>query len=145
MNPTPQYGSLAKVLERALAQAESGKGKERHGTADPFEQQSICRIGHTLGSNHFELGQAIKKAEESVRLPRDRAVAELLGAINYLAAAVLVLEARPTILELRWERMHGTCTHCLAKGVDTWVLRPGHPRGAVCQACRDLVFAESEQ
>jgi hypothetical protein len=34
----------------------------------------------------------MKKAQESTRLPPDRAKAELLGAINYLAAAYLLLD-----------------------------------------------------
>ena len=40
----------------------------------------------------FALGQAAKKAHESQRLPAGRDVAELLGAINYLAGAVIALE-----------------------------------------------------
>ena len=40
----------------------------------------------------FALGQAAKKAQESMRLPAGRDVAELLGAINYLAGAVIALE-----------------------------------------------------
>jgi hypothetical protein len=45
-----------------------------------------------MGSNHFEIGQACKKALESARLSPEKAVAELLGAINYLAAAVILRE-----------------------------------------------------
>ncbi len=87
------YLSLRTVLERAALQAETGKGAERHGVPGvPFEDQLICRIGHEVGSNHFAIGQAVKKAIESTRLSTDRAVPELLGAINYLAAAVLTLE-----------------------------------------------------
>ena len=36
--------------------------------------------------------QAMKKAQESSRMEPDRAIAELLGAINYLASAVLIIE-----------------------------------------------------
>ena len=35
--------------------------------------------------------QALKKAEESVRLNKEAALREILGAINYLAAAYIVL------------------------------------------------------
>jgi hypothetical protein len=36
------------------------------------------------------LGQAIKKILESQRLPKGAAIHELLGAINYLAGAIIV-------------------------------------------------------
>lgn len=86
------YDSLRHVLALALEQASSGKGKERHAVAHrSFDRQPIMEIGHMVGSG-FALGQAIKKAQESTRLPPDRAKAELLGAINYLAAAYLLLE-----------------------------------------------------
>lgn len=86
------YEPLAGVLDDALEQAQSGKGLERHANGEPFDQQPIVTINESLGDNHGALYQAIKKARESTRLPPDRARAELLGAINYLAAAVLVLD-----------------------------------------------------
>ena len=93
MTAEPEYIELARVLGLALEQAQSGKGKERHARpGQRLEDQLIVQLGLELGSNHYELGQACKKALESARLPRERAVPELLGAINYLAAAVLVLE-----------------------------------------------------
>jgi len=45
----------------------------------------------------YQLGQAMKKTQEASRLPNDRARAELLGAINYLAAAYLLLEERAAV------------------------------------------------
>ena len=49
-----------------------------------------------LGARKFGTGsllfQAFKKSEESQRLPTERAVAELLGAIVYLSAALIDLE-----------------------------------------------------
>lgn len=43
----------------------------------------------------YPLGQAVKKIYESQRLPtKQPAIAELLGAINYIAAAVIVLEEK---------------------------------------------------
>jgi hypothetical protein len=41
------------------------------------------------------LGQAFKKSEESQRLPQGAAIRELLGAINYLAGAVIAMERAP--------------------------------------------------
>lgn len=89
----PDYSKLRDVLRRAVEQASDGKGRVRHATGqDAFEEQQIVKLGLWMGSTHFEIGQACKKAIESTRLEKTRAVSELLGAINYLAAAVLVLE-----------------------------------------------------
>ena len=84
------YISLRYVLELAVDQAANGKGKERHANGEPFDQQKICKISRAVGVG-FALGQALKKAEESVRLDRDAGLREILGAINYLAAAYIVL------------------------------------------------------
>lgn len=88
----PGYACLAAVLGRALEQASRGKGKERHAQGLPFDQQPMQQLIRLYGPG-FALGQAAKKAQESQRLPRDRAVAELLGAINYLAGAIIHLES----------------------------------------------------
>lgn len=89
----PAYALLAAVLDEALAQAQSGKGKERHATGgDAFEEQQIVQLGEWMNSTAFAIGQACKKSIESSRLPPDRARLELLGAINYLAAAVIVID-----------------------------------------------------
>jgi hypothetical protein len=90
----PGYEALASVLIRAHAQAASGKGAERHAQGQPFDQQPMQQLIKLYGPG-FALGQAAKKAQESQRLPKDRAVAELLGAINYLAGAVIALENQP--------------------------------------------------
>ena len=97
--PDP-YQALHDILDAAVQQASSGKGKERHASGNAFTDQPIVTIGEQLGSNHFEIGQAIKKARESTRLPPDRAEAELLGAINYLAAAVIVLRRQTGIARM---------------------------------------------
>ena len=84
------YESLGLALGEAVAQAARGKGSERHAEKDePFSSQLICAIPKRLGPGGecFCLGQAVKKIYESRRLPPERARAELLGAINYLAAA----------------------------------------------------------
>ena len=91
--PTPEYQELARVLDLALAQAQDGKGKDRHaGEGQHFEDQQIVQFGEWMKSTAFAIGQACKKSIESTRLPKDRAIAELLGSINYLAAAVIQLE-----------------------------------------------------
>lgn len=85
------YESLKNVLDRAFEQASHGKGKERHAEADePFERQIICEVTRRAGLG-YPLGQAVKKVYESQRLGGDRGIAELLGAINYIAAAVIVM------------------------------------------------------
>ena len=84
------YQALDGVLEDALEQAAYGKGKERHATGEPFHEQPICAITRRLGLA-YPLGQAEKKIEESQRLCDDAAIFELLGAINYLAAAIIVI------------------------------------------------------
>lgn len=91
METEREYESLQGVLMEALYQAQSGKGKERHANdGEPFEDQQICEIARRVGVG-FDLGQAVKKIYESQRLDKDRGVAELLGAINFLAAAVIVM------------------------------------------------------
>ncbi len=87
----PKYNSLYKVLLSAYNQAANGKGKERHQLNDdePFENQKICEIARRL-SVDYNLGQAVKKIYESKRLTDGRDIAELYGAINYIAAAIIV-------------------------------------------------------
>jgi len=82
------YEPLARVLDEALAQSQTGKGRERHSTGQPFLEQPIAAITRTFGTG-FALGQAAKKMEESQRLEPVAARRELLGAIVYLAMAVL--------------------------------------------------------
>ncbi|XAI95139.1 hypothetical protein [Microcystis phage Mwe-JY13] len=96
VNILPEYEALFDVLIDAMLQASDGKGKERHANDRPFLQQPICEIGRMLGSVcDGELYQAIKKAQEAsnmlARGENKRAEAELLGAINYLAAAVILI------------------------------------------------------
>lgn len=89
----PSYSSLKRVLDMAYDQASSGKGKERHANNDSFESQPICQIPRYQGSIDFVTGQAIKKCLEVTKLPTvDDKVRELLGAINYIAAGIIVLQ-----------------------------------------------------
>lgn len=85
------YEKLAGVLGRAFQQAAYGKGHERHANGEPFHEQVMQTGAQRFGTGAL-LFQAFKKSEESQRLPRDRAVAELLGAIVYLAGAVISME-----------------------------------------------------
>lgn len=89
------YDSLRSVLLAAFDQASQGKGRERHAEDKPFDKQDICQEARDLGLA-FPLGQARKKLKESLKLLDIRgpnaAIAEILGAINYAAAAVIVLQ-----------------------------------------------------
>jgi hypothetical protein len=91
----PKYDSLYKVLLAAYNQAANGKGKERHqlNNEEPFEDQKICEIARRL-SIDYNLGQAVKKIYESKRLTDGRDIAELYGAINYIAAAIIVKQEK---------------------------------------------------
>jgi hypothetical protein len=79
----------------AFAQASQGKGKERHANGREFDRQPIMELArmHGLG---YPTGQAAKKLQEAHTLLRLRgkeaAIQEILGAINYAAAAALLIE-----------------------------------------------------
>ncbi len=84
------YETLGEALAAAVEQAAAGKGAGRHSYGgELFSDQLIFEIPRRLGPGGecFCLGQAAKKIYESRRLEPARARAELLGAINYLAAA----------------------------------------------------------
>lgn len=90
--PYARYDELSRILRTAFAQAAIGKGERRHGGGLPWERQHTALITRELGIG-FPLGQAMKKILEAPRLPTTaRQVAELLGAINYIASAVYQLE-----------------------------------------------------
>lgn len=92
------YEVLARVLVDALDQAQWGKGAKRHGSGvvglDDFQSQPLLEITARVGLG-FPLGQAVKKIYESQRGGLDKLAsrAELHGAIIYIAAAILHLEA----------------------------------------------------
>lgn len=88
------YASLANVLQMAYNQAAVGKGVERHAVVgEPFHEQ-VMQIGAAKFGVGSLIFQAFKKSEESQRLEHGRAVNELLGAIVYLAGAVIALEKK---------------------------------------------------
>lgn len=90
------YKSLNDVLSEAVNQASSGKGKDRHSYSEeePFEKQVLCEISRRLTPRNFScpLYQAVKKIYESTRLDNEHAKHELLGAINYIAAAIILID-----------------------------------------------------
>ena len=89
------YDCLRNVYAAAVEQACGGKGRERHASGEPFTEQTIMQTTRSHGIG-FATGQAEKKGRESHRLVDLRGVgaakAELLGAMNYLAAAYLRLD-----------------------------------------------------
>ncbi len=91
----PDYEALHRTLGLAYDQAAVGKGRQRHAKGQPFNKQPIMEIGRMVGIG-YPLGQAMKKAQEASgmvsRGERAAAKAELLGAINYLAACHLLIE-----------------------------------------------------
>lgn len=93
----PGYESLQSVLTRAYDQAARNKGAERHANNLPFDKQPMQTIAANRGVG-FLLGQADKKSQEAGgminRNETDRAVHELLGAINYLAGSIIYLEGQ---------------------------------------------------
>lgn len=89
------YMSLNKVLLRAYDQAARGKGKERHASDLPFDEQPMQSLSGQLGSEAGLIFQACKKATEGFRMgDPERTIREYLGAINYLAGAVIFLEKK---------------------------------------------------
>lgn len=86
------YAPLERVLQLALDQAASGKGAQRHGQGKPFNEQPMMEICRMLGGPQGCMYQAIKKTQEASRMDTGAAQRELLGAINYLAGAYLLLE-----------------------------------------------------
>jgi hypothetical protein len=87
------YERLGEVFELAIEQAAKGKGRKRHSNGEPFDKQQICWIPKQQGSVDFCTGQAVKKCLEINRLIGiSSRIDELLGAINYIAAAIIVLQ-----------------------------------------------------
>ena len=91
-NTDEQYAPLRRVLSLALEQASSGKGAERHGQGNPFDKQPMMEISRMIGGPAGCFYQAMKKTQEASRMEPDAAKREILGAINYLAGAYLLLD-----------------------------------------------------
>ena len=127
------YESLGLALGEAVAQAARGKGADRHAEkGEPFSDQLIMSIPKRLGDGGecFCLGQAAKKIFESRRLAPAPSRAELLGAINYIAAAWSLLGGAEGVLKERASRL-------TARGGSVSAPEPPKAAGSVC-----LGFAE---
>ena len=86
------YQPLANVLQDALDQAQAGKGSQRHANGKPFLEQPIITDGRACGLAGPAF-QARKKILEALNCPHEeRAVQDLLGAIVYTAAMVILKE-----------------------------------------------------
>ena len=86
----PGYEQLANVLQDALDQAQAGKGSQRHANGKPFLEQPIITDGRACGLAGHAF-QARKKILEALHCPyEERAVQDLLGAIVYTAAMVIL-------------------------------------------------------
>lgn len=87
------YFKLREVYMDAVEQASAGKGFERHASGESYDKQPICHISRSVGDGYWR-GQAIKKIIESQRLAPDAAIQEVLGALNYLAAGVILMKEK---------------------------------------------------
>jgi hypothetical protein len=87
------YETLGGILQSALDQAQDGKGADRHGTEDRWEDQPSPSDAKLIGPA-APVFQCRKKALESLRLSDEAAVQELYGVINYAAMAIYGITAR---------------------------------------------------
>jgi len=92
-----KYQTLIDVFDAALSMAKN-MGADTHAIhGQEFERQPIVDIGLRLRGIGlgFQLGQAEKKIEEAANYislyDKTSTRSELLGAINYLAAAIICL------------------------------------------------------
>jgi len=88
----PPYAPLRRVLDLALEQASSGKGAQRHANGQPFGKQPMMEISRMIGGPAGCFYQAMKKTQEASRMEPEAAKREILGAINYLAGAYLLID-----------------------------------------------------
>jgi hypothetical protein len=84
------YEPLANTLIQALNQSQYGKGKQCHANGLPFLQQPIMTRAREVGEGGLAF-QSMKKILEAFHCKDDsRAVEDMLGAIVYVAAQVLL-------------------------------------------------------
>lgn len=90
------YYVLRAVFELAVEQASTGKGAERHGNGLNFVDQPMLQISRMLRTPAGCLYQVMKKAQEAQGMLNngnpEAAKREILGAINYLAGAYLIID-----------------------------------------------------
>ena len=98
---TPGYERLYHYLVLALNQAQSGKGAERHSSANSlaFDKQRMQSISHLIKSPAGMVFQACKKLTEGMEMDTyERQERELLGVINYIAGILIYLsDTQPTV------------------------------------------------
>lgn len=117
------YGPLGTVLNAAYDQAAVGKGKDRHARGKAFLEQPIMEIGRMVGPG-YATGQAMKKLQEANAMAGrgqfDAALAELLGAINYCAAAYILVDEAKTASKYEEPNLEAE----LAKSLDNLKVDP---------------------
>ena len=106
--PQPGFESLFSILREAHDQAAFGKGQERHGQGLPYGAQPMQTISFLMRGSQGILWQAIKKIQEAngklddarllgdldtITLAKRFARRELLGAVNYVAGALIYEDA----------------------------------------------------
>jgi hypothetical protein len=93
-----KFADLTSVLNEALQQVANGKGNQRHGRGKPFTKQPILELGRMLPSADGHIFQAMKKSQEAANMAAGgrptHAVQELLGAIVYTAAAIILIREK---------------------------------------------------
>lgn len=75
-----------------------GKGQDRH----VVESEEVkMQVSPWLVSREYDFarGQAVKKIDESLRMPNVRAIIELRGAISYLAMQIVEMEGKLNEME----------------------------------------------
>lgn len=89
------YEPLFLELMTALQQLQRGKGVERHARNLTFMDQPIITLSKLCGAGG-PAQQVMKKTQEAMgmhtRGEHDAAIAELHGAMNYLAATILTIK-----------------------------------------------------
>jgi len=86
----PAYEALTNVLLGALRQAALGKGRARHANNLPFDRQPMQTESDAIGTDAGLIFQARKKIREGAAFNDfNHFEAEMFGAINYVAGAVI--------------------------------------------------------
>ena len=141
INVPGEYISLGLVMQAALEQASKGKGRERHASeGEAYEDQIICEVARRVGLG-YPLGQAVKKIYESQRIGGEKGRAELLGAINYIAAAVIVdreMDERDRALFAQ-EQARAERQRAKAEGVEELMVSPFDAPQTPDAVCRHIV------
>lgn len=91
----PNYLELCRILGEVYVQVAEGKGLRKHAMNNAFEEQDVFVVGSAVGEG-FMLGQAFKKFREGWRTSErgdfTDGKRDLIGAIAYIASAIIFLE-----------------------------------------------------